>query len=67
MTLVVGWAALDDKKVGKTVASIYFTSDSRYTYLTSSKAAAFNDKGQKVFGSKNSPEIFCILWRGKWS
>lgn len=60
MTLLVGWAALDDKKVGKTIASIYFASDSRYTYLSNGDAMYYNDKGQKVFGCKNSPEIFAF-------
>lgn len=54
MTLIVSWIGVDDKKSGKEVASIYISSDSRYTWGNSEKY----DYGIKVFGSIKFPEIF---------
>lgn len=54
MTLIVSWIGVDDKKDGKEIASIYISSDSRYTWGNSGKY----DYGIKVFGSTKFPEIF---------
>ena len=54
MTLLVSWVGVDCKKNGKEVASIYISSDSRYTWGNSEKF----DYGVKVFGSTKFPEIF---------
>lgn len=54
MTLIVSWIGVDDKKEGKSIASIYLASDSRYSW----GAKTGYDYGQKVFGSANFPEIF---------
>ena len=56
MTLLVAWAGLDCKPKKKAIASVYFASDSRYTWTT----GKINDFGQKVFGCINSPEIFAL-------
>ena len=57
MTLIVSWAALDCKNNGPSVASIYFASDSRFSWKLSKQ---INDYGQKVFGCTNMPEIFAF-------
>lgn len=54
MTLIVSWIGVDDKKDGKKIASIYISSDSRYTWGDTGKY----DYGIKVFGSTKFPEIF---------
>lgn len=54
MTLIVSWIGVDDKKDGKSIASIYFASDSRYSWGNEGKY----DYGIKVFGSSRHPEIF---------
>ncbi len=54
MTLIVSWIGVDDKKEGKEIASIYISSDSRYTWGNTGKF----DYGVKVFGSTKFPEIF---------
>lgn len=54
MTLIVSWIGVDDKKGGKSIASIYLASDSRYSWDTNTKY----NYGQKVFGSSSYPEIF---------
>lgn len=54
MTLIVSWIGVDDKKDGKEIASIYISSDSRYTWGNLGKY----DYGIKVFGSTKFPEIF---------
>ena len=54
VTLIVSWIGVDDKKDGKEIASIYISSDSRYTWGNSGKY----DYGIKVFGSTKFPEIF---------
>jgi len=54
VTLIVSWIGVDDKKDGKRIASIYISSDSRYTWGYSGKY----DYGIKVFGSIKFPEIF---------
>lgn len=57
MTLIVSWAALDCKSNGPSVASIYFASDSRYSWM---QVKLKFDYGQKVFGCANMPEIFAF-------
>lgn len=54
MTLITSWIGVDDKKEGKSIASIYIASDSRYTWGNAEKY----DYGIKVFGSTRYPEIF---------
>jgi hypothetical protein len=54
MTLIISWIGVDDKKDGKSIASIYIASDSRYTWGNVDKY----DYGIKVFGSTRYPEIF---------
>ncbi|MBS9526013.1 hypothetical protein KI659_18480 [Litoribacter alkaliphilus] len=54
MTLIVSWIGVDDKEDGKEIASIYISSDSRYTWGNSGKY----DYGIKVFGATKHPEIF---------
>lgn len=54
MTLLVSWIGVDDKKEGKSVASLYIASDSRYTWGMKDKY----DYGIKVFGSIGFPDIF---------
>ncbi|MEI3469675.1 MAG: hypothetical protein V8Q76_13890 [Bacteroides intestinalis] len=54
MTLIVSWIGVDDKKEGKSIASIYLASDSRYSWNTNTKY----NYGQKVFGASSYPEIF---------
>lgn len=54
MTLITSWIGVDDKKEGKSVASIYIASDSRYSWGNAGKY----DYGIKVFGSSRFPEIF---------
>ncbi len=54
MTLITSWIGVDDKKRGKTIASIYIASDSRYSWDNARKY----DYGIKVFGSTRYPEIF---------
>src|SRR5689334_556270 len=50
MTLLASWVGVDSRKP----ASIYIMSDSRISW---GKAGKF-DYGKKVFGCKNSPDIF---------
>lgn len=54
MTLIVSWIGVDDKKDGKEIASIYISSDSRYSWGSLGRY----DYGIKVFGSTKMPEIF---------
>ncbi|MEC7783243.1 MAG: hypothetical protein VYB38_07540 [Bacteroidota bacterium] len=54
MTLIISWIAVDHKKDGKEISSIYIASDSRYSWGNSGKF----DNGIKVFGSAKFPEIF---------
>ncbi|MEO3402390.1 hypothetical protein AAFN85_00705 [Mucilaginibacter sp. CAU 1740] len=54
MTLLATWIASDNKKEGLRHSSIYITTDSRISW---EKGKVF-DGGQKVFGSKSSPDIF---------
>lgn len=54
MTLLVSWIGVDDKKDGKSVASLYIASDSRYSW---GNGDVYNN-GIKVFGSNRYPEIF---------
>lgn len=56
MTLLVAWAALDSKKKGPEVSSIYFATDSRYSWLD----GKHNDYCQKTFYSKKYPELFAF-------
>ena len=57
MTLLISWIGVDDKKEGKSVASLYVASDSRYNWGNSD----VYDYGIKVFGSSRYPEIFGYL------
>jgi hypothetical protein len=54
MTLLVSWIGVDNKKEGKSVASVYIASDSRYKW----KAGGIYNMGIKVFGSTRYPDIF---------
>lgn len=54
MTLIAAWAGLDGKKDGPRVASIYFASDSRFSWST----GKHYDEGRKVFCSLKYPYIF---------
>lgn len=54
MTLIISWIGVDDKLEGKSIASLYIASDSRYSWPNSKKF----DYGIKVFGSSIFPEIF---------
>lgn len=61
MTLVVGWIGLDDKKdktgkAIKSIASVYFASDSRYSWYN---GKSYFDYGQKLWRCRRSPEMFC--------
>ena len=56
MTLIVAWVGTDDKKEGKRKASVYFASDSRYSW----GRTQICDNGQKIFGASSYPEIFCF-------
>jgi len=54
LTLLVSWIGLDNKKDGPRPSSFYIASDSRITWGDSAKF----DYGKKIFGCKNSPDIF---------
>src|SRR5580658_9740006 len=54
MTLLVSWIGTDDKKEGKSIASLYLVADSRYSWGPGQRF----DQGSKVFGSTRHPEIF---------
>lgn len=56
MTLIVAWVGVDNKKNGKSIASLYFASDSKYSWGSGDSY----DYGIKVFGSSKHPEIFCF-------
>lgn len=61
MTLVVGWIGLDDKKdktgkAIKSIASVYFASDSRYSW---NNGKSYFDYGQKLWRCRKFPEMFC--------
>lgn len=61
MTLVVGWIGLDDKKdktgkAIKSIASVYFASDSRYSW---NNGKSYFDYGQKLWRCRRFPEMFC--------
>jgi hypothetical protein len=55
MTLLIAWVGVDCKKEGKSIASLYIGSDSRF-----SAGNARYDHGNKVFGAHSSPDIFGI-------
>ncbi|MBQ2882173.1 MAG: hypothetical protein IJE43_00125 [Alphaproteobacteria bacterium] len=57
MTLIVSWAGLDCKKEGNKVSSIYFASDSRFSWKEGNRYRKF-DEGIKVFCSSKRPYIF---------
>jgi len=60
MTLIASWVSADDKRKGKKLSALYFCSDSRFSWRgTGATLQDVFDEGQKVFGSTNSPEIFC--------
>ncbi|MBK9105985.1 MAG: hypothetical protein IPL92_15780 [Saprospiraceae bacterium] len=54
MTLLVSWIGLDSKKDGNKPSSLYIASDSRISWGN----LAHFDFGRKVFGCKNSSDIF---------
>jgi hypothetical protein len=54
MTLLISWIGVDEKKEGKSIASLYIASDSRYSW---GKQNTY-DYGTKVFGATNFPDIF---------
>lgn len=54
MTLIASFIGIDSKKNGPKPASLYILSDSRISW----KDSANFDYGRKVFGCKNSPDIF---------
>ncbi len=56
MTLLVSWTGVDCKPRGNKIASLYFASDSRFTW----KFNSYDDHCQKLFGCRNSPEIFAL-------
>lgn len=55
MTLLISWIGVDGKKEGKSPASIYIASDSRYSWSNNVNPY---DYGVKIFGSTKYPEIF---------
>ena len=54
MTLIIAWVGVDNKKNGKSIASLYLASDSRYSWGNNSQY----NFGIKVFSSSKHPEIF---------
>lgn len=54
MTLIAAWVGVDCKKDGNKVSSIYFASDSRFSWGTS----YHYDEGMKVFCSLKYPYLF---------
>lgn len=57
MTLIAAWAGLDCKKDGNKVSSIYFASDSRFSWETDNSSLKY-DEGIKVFCSLKYPYLF---------
>ena len=57
MTLIVSGAGLDCKKEGNKVSSIYFASDSRFSWIEGNRYRKF-DEGVKVLCSLRHPYIF---------
>lgn len=57
MTLIAAWIGVDCKKNGNQVASIYFASDSRFSW-GGTKSSPRYDEGMKVFCSRQHPYIF---------
>jgi len=54
MTLLIAWIGVDEKKDGKSVASLYIAADSRYSWGNTGNY----DYGVKIFGSVKYPDIF---------
>ena len=54
MTLIASWVGVDSKKGGNQVSSVYFASDSRFSWNSQS----VYDEGMKVFCSLKYPYIF---------
>lgn len=54
MTLIISWASVDDKPIGKSPAAVYIGSDSQYTWPN----GKIYGSGQKTFCCRNSPELF---------
>lgn len=57
MTLIASWVATDDKPTGKKISSVYFCSDSRFSWTANGKVY---DMGKKVYACSLYPEIFCF-------
>lgn len=57
MTLIAAWVGVDCKKQGNEIASIYFASDSRFSWGDNNSFSKY-DEGMKVFCSRNHPYIF---------
>lgn len=57
MTLIAAWIGVDCKKNGNKVSSIYFASDSRFSW-GGTKSSPPYDEGMKVFCSRQHPYIF---------
>lgn len=54
MTLLAAWVGVDNKKEGNKISSIYFASDSRFSW----NRLCHYDEGMKVFCSLRYPYIF---------
>lgn len=57
MTLIAAWIGVDSKKDGGQVSSIYFASDSRFSWANTTPPKRY-DEGMKVFCSLKHPYIF---------
>lgn len=57
MTLIASWVATDDKPEGKSISTVYFCADSRFSWTALGKSF---DMGKKVYACNNYPEIFCF-------
>lgn len=57
MTLIAAWIGVDCKKNGNKISSIYFASDSRFSW-GETKSSPRYDEGMKVFCSRQYPYIF---------
>lgn len=57
MTLIAAWIGVDCKKCGDKISSIYFASDSRFSWKNTESSPRY-DEGMKVFCSLQHPYIF---------
>lgn len=60
MTLILSWVAMDEKKQGKSPASLYLASDSRVTYFCPNNTKRVDDEKQKIFLSSKYSEMFAL-------